>query len=394
MNFVSHSQNFEDVMLWRALGHIQEGLYIDVGAQDPSLHSVSLAFYQHGWRGIHVEPTLQFSEKLRSARPDELVLQVALGCDEGILTFFEIADTGLSTVNAAIAEQHRAQGFDLKQTAVPVMTLDTVLNSLGGREVHWLKIDVEGAEKDVLAGWHSSPVRPWVVVIEATLPLSTSTTHHEWEDLILQKGYSFAYFDGLNRFYVCDAHADLRQKFSAPPNVFDQFVLTASHHLCAEAHIETSEARAETLRSAGIIRQYADATRALEHQLAERDARLVERDQTCSRLNSELHAAHRTQQELVHALTSMRTSTFWRATAPLRWIAIQLRLLLTQGPRARWSALVRRAGGGTHGEQAMPADVQALAIQGPSRAETRLSEREMAVNDALKAAMGAAKKKD
>ncbi len=33
--FISHAQNFEDVILWRALKHVQNGFYIDVGAQDP-----------------------------------------------------------------------------------------------------------------------------------------------------------------------------------------------------------------------------------------------------------------------------------------------------------------------------------------------------------------------
>lgn len=335
MTFVSHSQNFEDVMLERALGHVQHGFYIDVGAQDPVLHSVSLAFYLQGWRGVHVEPTLQYSDKLRSARPDELVLQVALGREEGILSFFEFADTGLSTASAEIAEQHRTKGFNSKKTSVPVMTLDAVLTSQGGRDVHWLKVDVEGAEKDVLAGWKSSPVRPWVVVIEATLPLSVTTTHQEWEHLILQKGYTFAYFDGLNRFYVSNAHSDLIEKFKSPPNAFDQFALAAGHHLCMPANNETQKAREETLRSASLVRQYAERTRKLEAQLAERHAHIRQLEANCARLNSDLHAAHRTCQELTQSVAAMQTSVSWRITAPMRWLSIQIRLLLIHGIRQR-----------------------------------------------------------
>ena len=55
MSIVSYAQNFEDVMLWRALGHVSNGFYIDVGAQHPIIDSVSKAFYEHGWRGVHVE---------------------------------------------------------------------------------------------------------------------------------------------------------------------------------------------------------------------------------------------------------------------------------------------------------------------------------------------------
>ena len=44
MPFVSHAQNFEDVMLHRALRDIQNGLYLDIGANDPEIHSVTRAF--------------------------------------------------------------------------------------------------------------------------------------------------------------------------------------------------------------------------------------------------------------------------------------------------------------------------------------------------------------
>ena len=56
MRFVSYAQNFEDVMLWRALKHISNGFYIDVGAWSPDIDSVTRIFYEHGWRGVNVEP--------------------------------------------------------------------------------------------------------------------------------------------------------------------------------------------------------------------------------------------------------------------------------------------------------------------------------------------------
>ena len=42
--FISYAQNFEDVMLARALGDVETGFYIDVGAQDPDEGSVYKAF--------------------------------------------------------------------------------------------------------------------------------------------------------------------------------------------------------------------------------------------------------------------------------------------------------------------------------------------------------------
>jgi FkbM family methyltransferase len=221
--FISYAQNFEDVILWRALGSIQDGHYIDVGAQHPVVDSVSRAFYEHGWRGVHVEPTQQYATLIGQDRPDELLVNAALGREDGLLSFYEFPDTGLSTLDADIAERHKSEGFAAVERLVPVITLDALFGQLAFDQVHWMKIDVEGAECDVLEGWRDSQVRPWVVVVESTLPLSQEKSHDQWELLVLAKGYRFCYFDGLNRYYVSDAHPELADRIDCPPNVFDGF---------------------------------------------------------------------------------------------------------------------------------------------------------------------------
>ena len=75
---VSYAQNFEDVMLWRALEHVENGFYIDLGAQDPLADSVSMAFHEHGWKGIHVEPTPHYAQLLREQRPGDTVIEAAV----------------------------------------------------------------------------------------------------------------------------------------------------------------------------------------------------------------------------------------------------------------------------------------------------------------------------
>jgi len=224
----SYAQNFEDVILWRALREIEGGFYIDVGAQDPVEDSVSLGFYEKGWRGVHVEPTLHYAEKLRAARPDETVIQAAVAADAGLLHFYEIVETGLSTGDAAQAEHHRRAGFTIRETDVPSMPLGALLDRFADRPIHWLKIDVEGLEQQVLESWGKSPVRPWIVVVEAVVPGSQTPSHAEWEPLLLKKGYQAVYFDGLNRYYLAKDHHALADRFRSGPNVFDEFVLSGT----------------------------------------------------------------------------------------------------------------------------------------------------------------------
>jgi FkbM family methyltransferase len=228
MTMISYAQNFEDVMLWRALGHVENGFYIDIGAQDPVVDSVSLAFYEKGWRGIHVEPSTHCAVMLRQARPDDMVIQAAASSGPGVLSFFDVEGGGLSTCDAQIAKKYTLDGLNVQERIVPSITLDDVFARKQGQweDIHWLKIDVEGAEKQVLMGWRKSKARPWVVVIESTLPMTQVLSHQKWEKLILRKGYKFAYFDGLNRFYLSLEHLDLISAFATGPNVFDDFALS------------------------------------------------------------------------------------------------------------------------------------------------------------------------
>ncbi|AOI44994.1 FkbM family methyltransferase [Burkholderia oklahomensis] len=222
----SYAQNFEDVMLWRALAHVEHGFYIDIGAQDPRVDSVSLLFYEQGWRGIHVEPTPHYADALRQQRPDETVIQAAVANQKDVLRFYEIPGTGISTADPNIAAQHRERGFDAHEIVVPCTTLESVFELSAGRDIHWLKIDVEGFERQVLESWNDALARPWIVVVESTWPMTQIECHEDWESILVKLGYCAVYFDGLNRYYVAQQRSELKQAFRAPPNVFDDFVLS------------------------------------------------------------------------------------------------------------------------------------------------------------------------
>ncbi|MDM0049023.1 FkbM family methyltransferase [Variovorax sp. J22R115] len=229
MAFISYAQNFEDAMLWRALRHIPNGRYIDIGAQHPTIDSVSKAFYENGWRGVHVEPVPEYADLLRNDRPDETVLQMAISDVTGILELNVIPGTGLSTGVAEYAERHHESlGLQHHVLKVPMLPMKTALASLSELEVHWLKIDVEGLEEEVLRGWDSRALRPWIILIEATVPLSTELSFTGADRLLLDANYQFAYFDGLNRFYVAAEHADLARSLQTPPNVFDNIELSGT----------------------------------------------------------------------------------------------------------------------------------------------------------------------
>jgi FkbM family methyltransferase len=231
---VFYAQNGEDVVLWRALGHLEGGVYVDVGAYDPVDDSVTKLFYDRGWRGLDVEPVAEHAQALRADRPRDVVAAVAVtGDDHGSVTLHEVTGTGLSTLSASIADEAAARGFATRDVTVPTRTLRSLVDEhLGEQDVHFCKIDVEGAEAEAIASVDLEAWRPWVLVVESTHPNTAEPTHMKWQDRVLAAGYRLCLFDGLSRFYVSEEHAaELGEKLSYPACPLDGYVHVSSVEL-------------------------------------------------------------------------------------------------------------------------------------------------------------------
>ena len=224
MPFVSYVQNAEDVVLWRVLRTLRPGAYVDVGAADPVADSVTHAFYLRGWRGVNVEPVPALAERLREVRSGDTTVEAVAGAAAGSVEFFVTEGTGRLTAVVVVADETARDGLEVRSIQRDVRTLDDIIASAPpmDRELHFLKIDVEGFEAEVLVGLDLRRWRPWVLIIEATAPQSTSRTDDEWDQQVRAAGYERGLFDGLNRFYAATERSDLLPLLSYPACVFDQ----------------------------------------------------------------------------------------------------------------------------------------------------------------------------
>lgn len=224
MAFISYAQNAEDVLLQRALHIVGKGHYIDIGANHPIEDSVTKAFYDRGWSGVNVEPVEFWFNKLLIDRKRDLNLQIAISDSDKALDFFEVEETGLSTLDPDRADQCRQQGFNVISRSVECWTLAHLFRLIGAKETHFLKIDVEGAEAQVIRSGDWNRYRPWIVLVESTRPNTNDSDHQSWEPTLLASGYLFIWFDGINRYYLAQEHKHLSLHFQIPVNVLDHYV--------------------------------------------------------------------------------------------------------------------------------------------------------------------------
>ncbi len=320
--FISYAQNFEDVVLWRVLADIKKGTYIDIGAQDATVDSVSRAFHERGWVGVHVEPVAAYANSLRTARGGDKVIEAVVGRGTSSI-LYEIPGTGLSTTMDDVARRHAASGFEVQALQVSMVTLHEVLACAPGGDIHWLKIDVEGAENEVIASWGESDRRPWVVLVESTSPLSDKTTTLDWEPDLIARGYQFALFDGLNRFYVADTHLDLLPRFRCGANVFDDFSLSG---LSSEPFTRLLRQRLDSER-----REALEESSALRATIARLETENRKQGATLASVRRDAISARSERDAAKSEMASVYQSTSWRITAPLR--ASRRLMVGSGGPR-------------------------------------------------------------
>ena len=330
MSFVSYAQNFEDVMLWRALKHVANGFYIDVGANDPSSDSVTKAFYERGWSGINIEPLPSHYSDLQLERPRDINLQYAAGVGRGEIKLWECDVRGWATADETVITRHRKDGHEGVFHTVPVLPLSEICADNVSGEVHFLKIDVEGFEKTVIEGMDFSRCRPWILVIEATRPNSTEEVYADWESIILSGEYVFAYSDGLNRFYVAKEHLELLPTLRYPPNVLDGFIRAGEFYseLCAqqaEAKAQQAEAKAQQAEAkaqhAETKVQHAETkVQHAETKVQHAEAKVQQAEAKAQHAEAKAQHAEAVSNECLTQLNAVYTSTSWRITKPLRAI--------------------------------------------------------------------------
>lgn len=209
---VYYSQNREDLILESFFPDVKEGFYVDIGAFDPNVDSVTKLFYEKGWRGVNIEPQPDRYRLFEEERPRDINLNFGVGDAEGEFTLRSYKNQGLSTLSEEVknnlgSDSDSGETKEYSDIKIQIRQLESVFRENNLSHVHFMKIDVEGFEYEVIKGNDWNVYRPEVLCIEA------DHIEKDWRPILRKQGYKFIFHDGLNEYYT-DSHTSRNSKFN------------------------------------------------------------------------------------------------------------------------------------------------------------------------------------
>ena len=209
-SFMTYAQELEDFILFCIFYDVKNGFYIDIGANDPNKVSVTKAFYLRGWHGINIEPLPDKYQSLMLDRKRDINLNLGAGRIEGNTSLY-LGGPGSTTIKKYLKNQKLKKFINIKIQTMKNICIKYVPKN---EEIQFVKIDVEGGERDVLLGYDFENYSPKVFCIESTKPNTMIPLYQLWEGILLKNNYSFAYQYNINRYYINNKEKKLKKRFN------------------------------------------------------------------------------------------------------------------------------------------------------------------------------------
>jgi len=157
-----HSQCNQDQFLEEHIFKgMLNGVFMDIGAHDGvSLNNTLYFETTHGWRGINVEPIPNVYDKLVQNRPHSINICCAVSNHNGTAQF--ICNTGYTEMLSGLKDayhpkhlerlhhENQTMGGTTQYIDVQNRTVESICDENHVTHIHYMSIDVEGAEFEVI----------------------------------------------------------------------------------------------------------------------------------------------------------------------------------------------------------------------------------------------------
>ncbi|MEI6442976.1 MAG: FkbM family methyltransferase [Nostocales cyanobacterium ELA583] len=169
---ISFSQFGEDLIIIRFLRTLDPstGIYIDCGAFDPITISNTLLLHKKGYKGINIDIDQDKIDKFNRYRPNDYNILAALSNSKQklkLLKYYGRATNRIISLesvetNSIIGEQ------PIQEEIIETSLLTEIIDSspFSDQEIHYLNVDCEGHDLNVLMGLDFSRYTPKLISVE------------------------------------------------------------------------------------------------------------------------------------------------------------------------------------------------------------------------------------
>ena len=228
-----------------------------------------------------------------------------------------------------------SRGFEplcISKVIIEQKTLNSVLEAhCTGKEIHFLKLDVEGSEFSILKDFNFSKFKPWIIVVETIYPVSLKKVNFNWDDFFKKNNYEFAQFDGINSYYVESTRSEILELLRDPVNYTDNFVTIYQNNLekaleVARVNQESMEAQINKLSIGNLVRK--GLSKPTREDSEAKDAMLATMREELEAKNAALEQGYTENSFRENQLNAILESEVWLSTKPIRFTIGWVRRLL------------------------------------------------------------------
>ncbi len=166
----------EDVLIRKLFSKSKkDGIYLDIGAYHPFIHSNTAYFWMKGWRGFNIDANPNTIKLFAKYRPTDNNIWTAIvpsaeyesGTKQVSLLMPSKADhaSGVVAAGTVVQSVGNERGFSSTQQ-VPATSIAALIRDKGIGQVDYLNIDIEGYDEVILSELDFTLINPEVVSVE------------------------------------------------------------------------------------------------------------------------------------------------------------------------------------------------------------------------------------
>lgn len=211
--WMSYSQAGEDKIVHFLMNYGEQQhkafSYLDIGCNHYKNLNNTYSFYQEGFRGVLVEANPNFISELKQYRPEDIILNIGVGGEEGEeMRFYITNNVDLSSFDKSSIEaaQRESPWIEIvEEVNVPMLRLDQVIERYCKGVPTMVSLDTEGIELSILESMDFERYRPFIFIIETIAYSAHIQVEKKRMDIINfmeEKGYAEFAFTGVNSIFV------------------------------------------------------------------------------------------------------------------------------------------------------------------------------------------------